>query len=73
MVQHGQDNDAVSKDAPNTLRREECAGGMGHTAILTKILLLLHHALDPNLKRLLLLILISVLQQVRATIACLEW
>ena len=64
MGQHGQGNDAVSKDAPNTLRREECAGGIGQTvALLMKNLLLLHPVLDPNSKRLLLLTLFRVLQQ----------
>ena len=67
-------NDAAVKDAPIMHGKEEYVGGTGQTvATLMKNPLLLHHAMDPNSKRLLLLILISVLQQVRATIVCLEW
>ena len=67
-------NDAAVKDALIKLGKEEYVGGTGQTAIQTKNLLLLHRALDPNSKRLLLLILICVLQQVlRATVVCLEW
>jgi hypothetical protein len=58
-------NNAALKDAQIIPNEEDYAGDMAHTAILMKILLLLHRALDPNLKRLLLLTpLLSVLQQV---------
>jgi hypothetical protein len=66
---------ANTRDAQIMWSREECAGGTERTAILMKNLLLLHHAMDLNSKRLLLLTpLINVLQQVlRATVVYLEW
>jgi predicted helicase len=68
-------NDAALKVAQAKLSKQECARGTGHTATHMKNPLLLHHALDLNSKRLLLLTpLINVLQQVlRATVVYLEW
>ncbi len=57
-------NDAALKGAQIIPNEEECVGGMEHTAILMKNLLLLHHAMDLKSKRLLLLTLFNVLQQV---------
>ena len=42
MGQRSNENDAAMKDAPIKSNEEECAGGMEHTATLTKNPLLLH-------------------------------